>query len=579
MNLLEIRLDVGARLSLRDLASCARVSIQWNETFTLLLYASCDASHSSAAWPSFQQHLHQVRDLRVHTLDTNSEYDQLFTKCRALTSLEFAATSNQYDLYQGLLTLLECNPCLRKVQALCNFQSSSRIIDILVRSCRQLQELTLRSLILEDKVLVAFLELAPRLTKLSLTDCWPRGPTNNEINSRNSSNDGDQSQTQPWLDQVNANWPIFPRLRELSVSGFPGIVSWKDQFRYFAQAPNLESIHWDLAVDGHGFLSTQFLVTLGAILKSGLSDVTVDDGHITDKREHSAGCPWPRLDMIQITGLRSFDERLFTDSLLADILRNCPNGLRRLDVPRADLGPLSWIVLRERHFQTLQIAALQADGWMTQEILSSCSQLQEFHSFKPLHVFDVANGVKAAKLREDDMVVARTARWLQHPANELGTTTAKTSTPTNDSAAAPAWAPWAPPLSIPRPWICSRLRVFRVELERMTRDRYEEEYEKEEDIEEVQRCNRQVFDRLVQLKELEDLILCMSMSTIAAGLDRTQYPVYLGIDTSGYEDRDLEYNFTFGSELRSHREIQEFIPVGSRLLEIWPRLQRCRLSR
>ncbi|KAG0045378.1 hypothetical protein BGZ83_009412 [Gryganskiella cystojenkinii] len=575
MDLLEIRLDIGSRLDICGLASCAQVCKLWFETFMPLLYKDCYASVYSSSWPSFQNRLHYVQDLQVFNLDDTLEYDRIMTHCRSLKSLRFLIPHNTtFDLTQ----FLGQNPLLRKLKLVNEdglFKPDPKLLETLVQNNRQLKVLDLHGFRLEGEFMRRFLDLGSRLTSLTLKDCWPPLRTALPSSMKGQENLGRQQ----WQELACIR-PKFPQLQDLNISGHPGAMPWKVQFWLFEEAPRLESIYWDLVVDGAHPLIWEFYEALCATFKKPVS-TEMDANYTTLSQGYgnldASLCCWPRLKSIGIGGICRYNVRLFADAFFAELLMSCPNTLRGLTVPKVDLGPWSWQLLGRRHFETLQVLHLPAVSWMIQVILSSCPGLREFWSTEPLDAVDVVDGSKAAEMREAAILSREPERWTipQSPSQQQQGATQDSLT----SEETESEVPWPRPTSKPRPWVCQGLRILRIDLKRMTTYVVggQEQEERTEEEEEDDEGNRQVFERLTQLKELEELTLCAPQSQRTIGFDPKKYPRYLGLEIDPTEVSTE--GISFRSNLQDVRQIQCYLPIGPRLLKTWPKLRMCCLSR
>lgn len=65
LDLPEIRSILANSLDIKELAACARVSQNWNDTFTPLLYSYVTLSTCGPSQESFEKNMHHVRYLKV----------------------------------------------------------------------------------------------------------------------------------------------------------------------------------------------------------------------------------------------------------------------------------------------------------------------------------------------------------------------------------------------------------------------------------------------------------------------------------------------------------------------------------
>ncbi|KAI9236667.1 MAG: hypothetical protein BYD32DRAFT_487905 [Podila humilis] len=67
LDLHEIRSRIASSLGLKDLASCARVSQEWNSSFTPSLYSSIDLSEDGPSIESVERNEHLIKRLKIQT--------------------------------------------------------------------------------------------------------------------------------------------------------------------------------------------------------------------------------------------------------------------------------------------------------------------------------------------------------------------------------------------------------------------------------------------------------------------------------------------------------------------------------
>ncbi|KAG0005062.1 hypothetical protein BGZ80_005512 [Entomortierella chlamydospora] len=75
LDLHEIRSVIGSSLGLKDLASCARVSQDWNNSFTPQLYNSVVLSKHGPSLENVEKNWHLIQHLEIQ----NSEYEELLS--------------------------------------------------------------------------------------------------------------------------------------------------------------------------------------------------------------------------------------------------------------------------------------------------------------------------------------------------------------------------------------------------------------------------------------------------------------------------------------------------------------------
>jgi len=94
LDLHEIRSRIATKLDEEDLVSCARVSRDWNDSFTPLLYSSIVLSCSGPSVESLRKNKHLVQHLTVHgTADVDLFHIQGLDR---LTTVRFADSLNFY---------------------------------------------------------------------------------------------------------------------------------------------------------------------------------------------------------------------------------------------------------------------------------------------------------------------------------------------------------------------------------------------------------------------------------------------------------------------------------------------------
>ncbi|KAF9102733.1 hypothetical protein BGX30_009274, partial [Mortierella sp. GBA39] len=102
LDLHEIRSRIASSLCLKDLASCARVSQDWNATFTPPLYSSVVLSEYSASMESVKRNMHLIRHLTI----TSSVYAKLpltSTHDNTVSSIMANSTLTTLDLMSNLI--------------------------------------------------------------------------------------------------------------------------------------------------------------------------------------------------------------------------------------------------------------------------------------------------------------------------------------------------------------------------------------------------------------------------------------------------------------------------------------------
>ncbi|KAF8961354.1 hypothetical protein BGZ52_012405, partial [Haplosporangium bisporale] len=76
LDLHEIRSGIASSLGLKDLASCACVSQDWNDSFTPPLYNSVDLSDYGPSMESVERNKHHIQHLKIQS----SAYEKLLSK-------------------------------------------------------------------------------------------------------------------------------------------------------------------------------------------------------------------------------------------------------------------------------------------------------------------------------------------------------------------------------------------------------------------------------------------------------------------------------------------------------------------
>jgi len=528
MDLLEIRLNVGARLSNRDLASCVRVSKLWHQTFLPILYSTSNFTADEEAWTSFQPHLHYIRELTIYTEGTTADYDSLLSHCRLLSTVQLTFHGDEdeegdekdWEQEERLfyLQLLQQNQQLRQIllNGPLNPRSGAEVLATVALHCQRVVDLDLYRCSLTGDVLSKFLEIAPRLTKLDLCQCWP-----NRIQAGDFWDNDEEMSSSPL--------PEFSALRELIVIvGGLGALSWKNVVQLFANSPRLEMMSW------YGFGPNDvdtFVSKLCSTLRGRLDQDDGHEGSVEGKwlhHERPAGS-WPKLHSLGIMGLSGIYRSHFSDDLFAELLECCPNNLKTLTVPEVTIGPQAAEAL-QRHLGSLEVLHIPTSSSLTQEILSTCTQLQEFRGGE-LYAHEVMD-IQSSGFRDKPIVL-----------------------PSFSSSLSPSTAS-----SLPRPWVCHKIRVLDMTLVRMPEDD----------------ANRFVFERLAQLKYLRFLGLCSFPVEGLEGLTPKIIAQCLGLNKN-----DALWNrggaFNFFNEGSQANLIQRW-PWLQSLLEVWPVMDHCCLG-
>ncbi|KAK3836626.1 MAG: hypothetical protein JOS17DRAFT_787789 [Linnemannia elongata] len=90
LNLHEIRSRIASSLGFIDLASCARVSQDWNNSFTPPLYKSVVLSKHSLSMESVERNKHFIQELKIQS----SNYDTLSSTSAIEIALSEALKTN-----------------------------------------------------------------------------------------------------------------------------------------------------------------------------------------------------------------------------------------------------------------------------------------------------------------------------------------------------------------------------------------------------------------------------------------------------------------------------------------------------
>ncbi|KAF9342539.1 hypothetical protein BGX26_007326, partial [Mortierella sp. AD094] len=120
LDLHEIRLRIASSLGLKDLASCACVSQDWNDSFTLLLYNSVVWSKHGPSMESVERNKHLTQHLTVQssaydTLSSTSARDKVVSSIMAnwtLVTLNLDLNSIGDSGAQALAEALRTNSTL-----------------------------------------------------------------------------------------------------------------------------------------------------------------------------------------------------------------------------------------------------------------------------------------------------------------------------------------------------------------------------------------------------------------------------------------------------------------------------------
>ncbi|KAF9342917.1 hypothetical protein BGX26_006623, partial [Mortierella sp. AD094] len=120
LNLPEIRSLFASSLDLNDLASCARVSQDWNDSFTLPLYNSVELSEHGPSMESVERNKHLIQHLKIQSsayekLSSTSARDKVVASIMAnstLTTLDLNYNFIDDNRAQALSEALKTNSTL-----------------------------------------------------------------------------------------------------------------------------------------------------------------------------------------------------------------------------------------------------------------------------------------------------------------------------------------------------------------------------------------------------------------------------------------------------------------------------------
>ncbi|GJJ77182.1 hypothetical protein EMPS_09541 [Entomortierella parvispora] len=555
MELFEIRLLVGSFLGNHDLCSCACVSKLWHKSFLPFIYAQAESEPLFRQWNAFRLHLCHIRDISITQgiLGISLAKDGFLRDCRRLVRLRFESDPSPEAL-EYFVQLLQRNPLLVRLSP--SIRGGARDPNLwksIAEDCPRLTEIQLHSTNFEGAALTGFLNLASRLTKLTLSGCdlsavlsWMSSssfvlPELQKIDRNNSTGDNGGISSAP----DREDWSGFPVLRELVFSGYYDSESvWMGQLQIFVRAPKLEKLSWNLLHRQYPYdpyvlrgTSEEFIPTLVRLLRQR---------------------PWPRLSSLQVTEDYMARASSLDGDNLAEILTLLPDGLKNFSAPGGDFGLLAWQAI-QRHLGTLEAINLtKIPSWMVQGFLTSCPELRELRG-PTLLTSDLVRGSRAGQARKRNaLAVALELAEKRLPETLMAqmfakSTILKSDPPKDDFVLGPATIAGLPGDLSPRPWVCYRLKVLQITLRKHHRERDEEGIQ----------TDVQIFQQLTQMRWLQQLFLCPFQD--ARGIDGLNPRPVLGAEL---RPPDFRGQFDNATKIRRHH-------VGERLLEIWPGLTSC----
>ncbi|KAG0045179.1 hypothetical protein BGZ83_009579 [Gryganskiella cystojenkinii] len=239
MDVPEIRHQVGYYLLQRTLASCIRVSKDWNRSFAEFLYheftVAYDFEHDFAKHPerfpsagTLEKYAQHIQDLTLR--ETNWCINIFMVACHNIKRLELAYDNNDQD---RVLRLIRNNPRLEQISIQLPV-SYGRVSDTLngflgelPEACPQLKRLHIQLMTLTDEDLDDLMEIcACGLQDLNLSLC------------KFTSNEPEKLENYVWPEAL----PHLVRLRLALVEG--NLLSREKQFEWYNKCTHLESISW-----------------------------------------------------------------------------------------------------------------------------------------------------------------------------------------------------------------------------------------------------------------------------------------------------------------------------------------------
>ncbi|KAG0041982.1 hypothetical protein BGZ83_001042 [Gryganskiella cystojenkinii] len=505
----------------------------------------------------------------------------LLAHCQSLKRLSCSVTLHLDPI---LLPLLRQNPQIRQFnlsETQMPHPANPRILETVTQYCAQLTDIRFSYLKLDRPLLTQLKALAPRLKGLRLIFCQPYHSKLEGTQMNSNSDDSSES----WTDDKDfaTSWPAFPELRDLKVKN-SSRYDCEDLLQWFAKSPKLESLNWTIL---HKIAISSFVHAITNILLqcSRQQERHHPDGAVNNNQHGSRNSSntsiffGPRLDSIKIRHTDTDGRTGFvTDTRFAQLFRAWPSLLRRLSIPGCVIGIESWNILRERgYFDTIEVVHLSICRWMVQEILASFPQLREIR-VGTLREFEVVSGAIARNLRIEEAwsqldIIRQNVKSDNNDRNKTDEEIEKEVT---------SLVGWSPPEKPPKPWVCHRLRVFRMSYHRMSdvRESYGDDDETTKEQKKRDKkgfdVHRQFFDRLAALKELEEINICPGGTTRSYGFNPVKYPGYMGLDLTEMieEGEQIHWN----DEVSGQKNIAK-MPVGPGLLRVWPKLTKCRVSR
>jgi hypothetical protein len=133
LDLHEIRSRIASSLGLKDLASCARVSQDWNDSFTPPLYSSVVLSKQGSSMESIERNKHLIQHLEIQdsayeNLSSRSERYKVISNIMAnstLTTLDLRGNSIGSNGAVALSEALKINSTLTTLDLSYNSMGSN----------------------------------------------------------------------------------------------------------------------------------------------------------------------------------------------------------------------------------------------------------------------------------------------------------------------------------------------------------------------------------------------------------------------------------------------------------------------
>ncbi|KAF9199299.1 hypothetical protein BGZ49_010615 [Haplosporangium sp. Z 27] len=365
LELHEIRSHIGSFLNTKDLASCVRVSRDWNATFIVFLWR--DVTISSTPLSSTLCPLPTIEQIEAHsgliinlTLKNRLpiEYFRLETlHCLQSITIEYPSRPGPSAKLDALPKLIENHSSSLRYFELTGWSKGIPIRTfVALGSCQNLTSLCFESVEMTVKDLEALLEACAKLGN----DTKELQNESHDCKTARSAPDGlvtlrlDNVKIQNYHDDdIFSNITPFTALQHITMNKIDGLDPLA-QLRLVMLCPNIKTLYWRGIT-----LGVKFLVNKWAA-----------DGIESGMFEHLAS--------VDFLGERIHDKEL------SRMLKAIPSSLDKLSVKATGFGELAFNTLLsiERHYNFIQdlelFACFNVTSAMTQQIMMTMPALKSF---------------------------------------------------------------------------------------------------------------------------------------------------------------------------------------------------------